>query len=62
MMQRNLRSTALIMPLIAWGLFPLLIVFMVGYPHGFVWGIEEGTQWHPVWCKYSKELYDVVII
>ncbi len=53
-MQRNLQATALLMRILGWGLIPLLFAFMFGYPHGFAWGIEEGTDWHPyMWMMLS---------
>ncbi|MFB3077615.1 MAG: DUF6632 domain-containing protein, partial [Lysobacterales bacterium] len=40
-------ATSTLMRVVGWGLIPALMVFLVSYPHGFVWGIEEGTQYHP---------------
>jgi hypothetical protein len=40
-------STALIMRIIGWGFVPAVLAMLVLYPHGFAWGIEEGSQYHP---------------
>jgi len=40
-------STALIMRIIGWCFIPLLVVLLLLYPHGFAWGIEDNTQFHP---------------
>ena len=54
MMKRNLQTSALLMRVFGWGLVPSLFAFMFIYPHGFAWGIEEGTVWHPyVWMMVS---------
>ncbi len=46
-MQQTLQATTLVMRLIGWGFFPMLVISLVLYPHGFAWGIESGSQWHP---------------
>ena len=54
MMKRNLQSSALLMRILGWGLVPSLFAFMFIYPHGFAWGIEQGTEWHPyVWMMVA---------
>ena len=57
MLKQNLQATALIMRTIGWGFLPLLFILLVLYPHGFAWGIEEGTELHPyVWMMLSLYL------
>lgn len=46
-MNSNLLKTALVMRLLGWGFFPTLVISLFWYPHGFAWGIENGSQWHP---------------
>ena len=42
------------MRIFGWGLVPSLFAFMFIYPHGFAWGIEQGTEWHPyVWMMVA---------
>ena len=54
MMQRNLQTTAFTMRFLGWGFVPLSLGLNFIYPHGFGWGIEEGTQWHPyAWMMFS---------
>ena len=54
MMKRNLQTSALLMRILGWGLVPSLFAFMFIYPHGFAWGIEQGTEWHPyVWMMVA---------
>lgn len=54
MIQRNLQTTALLMRILGWSLIPALFALMLGYPHGFAWGIEEGTDWHPyIWMMLA---------
>ena len=54
MMKRNLQTSALLMRIFGWGLVPSLFAFMFIYPHGFAWGIEQGTEWHPyVWMMVA---------
>lgn len=40
-------STATLMRVVGWGLIPTLLILLVAYPHGFTWGIETGSQYHP---------------
>jgi len=41
-------ATSTLMRIIGWGLIPaMLILLFFVYPHGFAWGIESGTQYHP---------------
>ncbi len=40
-------ATATLMRVVGWGLVPALLILLVVYPHGFTWGIEKGTQYHP---------------
>ena len=40
-------ATATLMRVVGWSLIPVLLILLVVYPHGFAWGIEEGTQYHP---------------
>ncbi len=54
MKQRNLQATALLMRILGWSLIPALFFFMFAYPHGFAWGLETETQWHPyVWMMLA---------
>ena len=41
------KSTATLMRVVGWGLVPALLILLVAYPHGFTWGIETGSQYHP---------------
>lgn len=57
MLARNLESTAVLMKVLGWTFFPLLFAMNYFYPHGFAWGIETETQWHPyVWMMFSLYL------
>ena len=47
MPQPTLASTALVMRVIGWTFVPAVLLMLVVYPHGFAWGIEENTQYHP---------------
>jgi hypothetical protein len=47
MMKRNLQTTALLMRVLGGALVPVLLALIVIYPHGFAWGIEAGSEWHP---------------
>jgi len=40
-------ATSALMRMVGWGLIPALLILLVIYPHGFAWGIEAGTQYHP---------------
>jgi hypothetical protein len=40
-------SIALVMRIIGWGFVPAVLIMLVLYPHGFAWGIEQSTQYHP---------------
>ncbi len=56
-MERNLQLTALVMRVLGWGLIPALFALIFLYPHGFAWGIEAGTQWHPyLWMMLALYL------
>lgn len=53
-MQKNLQATALLMRILGWTLVPALFGLIFLYPHGFLWGIEEGTDFHPyMWMMVS---------
>jgi len=57
MMQQNLQTTVFMMRIIGWGFFPFLTICLILYPHGWSWGIETGTQFHPyVWMMLSLYL------
>ncbi len=57
MIRPTIYSTALIMRIIGWCFFPLLIALLLLYPHGFAWGIEENTQYHPyLWMMLTLYL------
>jgi len=57
MMQSNLQTTALVMRILGWGLLPALFALLFLYPHGFAWGIEAGTQFHPyLWMMLALYL------
>jgi hypothetical protein len=54
MMKRNIQTSAGLMRFIGWTLIPTLMALMFIYPHGFAWGIEEGSDWHPyIWMMIS---------
>lgn len=40
-------STALVMRIIGLGFVPSALIMLLLYPHGFSWGIEDSTQYHP---------------
>ena len=49
------KATANLMRIVGWGLIPaLLFLLFYGFPEGFAWGIEAGTQHHPyVWMMLT---------
>ena len=47
MTKPTLASTALVMRIIGWAFVPAVLAMLLLYPHGFAWGIEENTQYHP---------------
>ncbi len=47
MNKTKVSSTTLVMRIIGWGFVPSVMIMLLLYPHGFAWGIEEGTQYHP---------------
>ena len=54
MTQQNLKKSALLMRVLGWAFVPALFVLLFLYPHGFAWGIEAGTDFHPyVWMMIS---------
>ncbi len=57
MIRPTVYSTALVMRIIGWCFFPLLSALLLLYPHGFAWGIEDGTQYHPyLWMMLALYL------
>lgn len=57
MTREHLNATALVMRIIGWGFIPAVFALLFLYPHGFSWGIEGGTQWHPyLWMMLSLYL------
>jgi len=54
MIKQHLKASAILMRVIGWGLMPTLFALLYLYPHGFAWGIETGTVFHPyVWMMLS---------
>ena len=47
MKKPTIASTTLVMRTIGWGLVPSVLIMILLYPHGFSWGIDEDTQYHP---------------